>query len=138
MSEKDGRATVARVSTAQETDLATRFLDALARRDFALLAATFAGDAVLRGLMPSRIREEHGSEAIADRFRSWFGENEDFRLLDSDVGHFADVVRIRWRVRGVDPELGPCVTEQTAYAELGDSGIARMNLVCSGNRPLQA
>ena len=48
-----------------------------------------------------------------------------------------DVVRIRWRVAGVDPELGPCMTEQTAYAGLDDGRIAWMNLVCSGDPPLR-
>jgi hypothetical protein len=126
------------VSTAHATDVATRFLDALAQRDFASLAAAFADDAVLRGLVPSRLREEHGSVAIGERFRFWFGDTVEFRLVDSDIEELADVVRIRWRVSGVDPELGTCVTEQTAYAELGAHGIAWMNLVCSGDRPLPA
>ena len=126
------------MSTAQATDVATRFLEALAGRDFASLSAAFSDDAVLRGLVPGRLREEHGREAIADRFRFWFGDTAEFRLVDSHVEEVADLVRIRWRVAGVDPELGPCVTEQTAYAELGSHGIAWMSLVCSGDRPLPA
>lgn len=115
---------------------ATRFLEALAVRDFAALAATFADDAVLRGLVPGRLREEHGRAAVAERFRFWFGDTTEFALVDSEVEELADVVRIRWRVTGVDPEIGPCVAEQTAYVQLADEGIAWMNLVCSGDRPL--
>lgn len=126
------------MSTAQATDVATRFLDALARRDFGSLAAAFADDAVLRGLVPGRVREEHGGEAIAERFRFWFGDTVEFRLAESDVEDLADVVRVRWRITGVNPELGPCTTEQTAYAEVGESGFAWMNLVCSGDRRLSA
>lgn len=126
------------MSTAHTASLATRFLDALACRDFDSLAATFAQDAVLRGLVPGRLREEHGNEAIADRFRFWFGGTEDFALVESDAEELADVVRIRWQVAGLEPEIGPCVTEQTAYARLDDGAIAWMDLVCSGNRPLPA
>lgn len=124
------------MSTAQATGVATRFLEALGSRDFDALAATLAEDAVLRGLVPSRLREEHGRAAIAERFRFWFGDTAEFALVDADAEELADVVRIRWRVTGVDSEIGPCVTEQTAYVELGDEGIAWMNLVCSGDRPL--
>lgn len=123
------------MSTAQATDVATRFLEALGSRDFEALAATFADDTVLRGLVPGRLREEHGSAAAADRFRFWFGDTAEFALVDSGVEELADIVRISWRVTGVDPEIGPCVAEQTAYVELGDEGIAWMNLVCSGDRP---
>ena len=123
---------------AQATTAPARFLDALERRDFDALAATFASDAVLRGLMPDRVREEHGSRAVAERFRFWFGETSEFSLDETSLEELADVVRIRWRVRGTDPELGPCVTEQTAYVGLGESGIAWMNLVCSGDRSLPA
>jgi len=126
------------VSTAQSTDVATRFLEALGSRDFDALAATFADDAVLRGLVPGRLREEHGSAAVAERFRFWFGDTPEFALVDSSVEELADVVRIRWRVTGVDPELGRTVAEQTAYAELARGGIAWMNLVCSGDRLLPA
>jgi len=124
------------VSTAQATGVAARFLDALAQSDFDGLAETFAVDGRLRGLVPSALREAEGREAIAERFRIWNGDIDDFEVLDSEVADMEDVLRLRWRVRGVDPDDGLSVYEQTAYASVGRDGIAWMNLVCSGPRPL--
>ena len=119
--------------TAQVTGVASRFLDALARRDFDDLAATFKEDGRLRGLVPSTLRELEGREAVAERFRIW-NDGEEWELLDSSVEEFADLVRIRWQVASTDPGLGRMVFEQTAYAEIDTDGIAWMNLVCSGER----
>lgn len=122
----------------QATDVAARFLDALERRDFDAIAATFANDGRLRGLVPPGLREADDHDAIAERFRIWFGETEDFALVDSSAEALADVVKIRWRVAGTQPEIGRFVLEQTAYARAGDGGFEWMNLVCSGHRPVVA
>ena len=132
------RATVVGVSAAHATDVAAEFLDALALRDFDGLAGTFAEDGKLRGLVPSALREAEGREAIAERFRIWNGELADFEVLDSEIAEVEDVLRLRWRVRGVDADDGLSAYEQTAYASVGPDGIAWMNLVCSGSRPLEA
>lgn len=123
------------MSTVQSTDVAARFLEALARRDFVALAETFNEDGRLRGLVPSAVREEEGRAAIAERFELWNGSREDFELLDSEVAAMQDVVRLRWRARGVDPDDGLSVYEQSAYAKIEGEGFAWMNLVCSGDRP---
>lgn len=123
------------MSSVQSTDVAVRFLDALARRDFVALAETFNEDGRLRGLVPSAVREERGRVAIAGRFEFWNGSREDFELLDSEIAEMQDVVRLRWRARGIDPDDGPSLYEQTAYARIEGEGFAWMNLVCSGDRP---
>jgi SnoaL-like domain len=122
------------VTTVHTTEVADRFVEALSRRDFAGLAATFAEDGRLRGLVPSALREAEGREAIAERFAIW-NDAEDWELLDSEIEPVADLVRIRWRVGSTEPDTGRAVFEQTAYAEIGDRGIIGMNLVCSGHRP---
>ena len=122
------------MTTVHTTEVADRFVEALSRRDFAGLAATFADDGRLRGLVPSALREAEGREAIAERFAIW-NDAEDWEFLESDVEPVADMVRIRWRVGSTEPDAGRVVFEQTAYAEIGDRGIIRMNLVCSGDRP---
>lgn len=126
------------MTTAKATGVAERFLDALAARDFDALAATFAEDARLRGLVPSALREAEGRDAIAQRFRIWNRDGEDYEVLESEVAEMEDVLRIRWQVRGSDPDDGLSTFEQTAYAGIEDDSIAWMNLVCSGTRPLEA
>jgi hypothetical protein len=121
------------VTTTQASDIAARFLEALSRRDFDGLAATFAPEGRLRGLVPSALREAEGRAAVAERFGLW-NDGDEWELLDSDVEDFADVLKLRWRVAATDPGQGRTVYEQTAYAEIGERGIAWMNLVCSGER----
>ena len=113
-----------------------RFLGALSSRDYDALAACFAADGTLRGIVPPGLREADGREAIVERFRMWTGDIEDYELADSDAAPFADLLRLRWAVTGVDPELGRTVYEQMAYAEVADGEIVAMRLACSGHRQL--
>jgi hypothetical protein len=122
------------VTTVHTTEVAERFLEALSRRDFAALGATFADDGRLRGLVPKALREAEGPDAVAERFAIW-NDGEDWELLGSEVEPVADLLRIRWRIGATDPELGRVIFEQIAYTEVGERGITRMNLVCSGERP---
>jgi peptidoglycan/xylan/chitin deacetylase (PgdA/CDA1 family) len=124
------------MTAVQARDVASGFLEALSRRDYDGLASRFKEDGRMRGLVPPGLREAEGREAIAERFRIWNDDAEDWELLEADSENMADVVRIRWRVASTDPELGRTVYEQTAYAEIDEGGIAWMNLVCSGERPI--
>jgi hypothetical protein len=128
------------MSTARASLVASRFLDALSRRDYDDLAATFRTNARLRGLVPSTLREAEGPGAIAERFRFWNGDadTDGWELLESDFEEFADVIKLHWRVAAIDPEDGRTVNEQTAYAEIDETGIVWMNLVCSGHRPARS
>ena len=121
------------MTTIHARDVASGFLEAFSRRDYDGIAATFVEDGRLRGLVPPGLREADGREAIAERFRIW-NDVEDWELLESDREDLADLVKLHWRVASTDPELGRTVYEQTAYAEIGEGGIAWMNLVCSGDR----
>jgi hypothetical protein len=117
-------------------DVGTRFLAALSTRDYDALATCFAADGALRGIVPPGLREADGRDAIVERFRLWTDDIDDYELADSDAAPFADLLRLRWVVQGVDPELGLNAYEQTAYAEVVDGEIVRMRLACSGHRPL--
>ncbi len=127
-----------REMTTTEVDIqvGARFLDALTSRDYDALGACFAVDGKLRGIVPPGLREALGREAIVERFRIWTEDISDYELAESDAAPFADLLRLRWAVRGVDPEVGLNVYEQTAYAEVVDGEIVRMRLACSGHRPL--
>jgi len=118
------------------TDVGTRFLEALSSRDYDALGACFAAEGTLRGVVPPGLREADGREAIVERFRIWTGDIADYEIVDSEAAPFADLLRLRWAVLGVDPEVGRNVYEQTAYAEVADGEIVAMRLACSGHRPL--
>jgi hypothetical protein len=122
--------------TESATDVGTRFLEALSSRDHDALGACFAADGTLRGIVPPGLREADGRDAIVARFRIWTDDIEEYEVADSEAAPFADLLRLRWAVQGVDPELGPTVYEQTAYAEITGGEIVRMRLACSGYRPL--
>jgi hypothetical protein len=112
-----------------------RFLDAVERRDFEALGACFAPGARLRALVPSRLREEEGPEAIAARFRFWFVDLDEFEVVESGAGRTADRTRFSYTLSGVKPELGPVVVEQRGYLDVDDGLISGLSLVCSGFCP---
>ena len=122
--------------TESATDVGTRFLEALSSRDYDALGACFAAEGTLRGVVPPGLREADGREAIVERFRLWTDDIEEYEIADSEATPFADLLRLRWAVQGVDPELGLNAYEQTAYAEIADGEIVQMRLACSGHRPL--
>ena len=122
-----------------DTAVAERFLEALTRRDYAGLGACFAPDGTLRSVVRPGWREDDGPDAISERFRIWTGDIDDYEVVESEAAPFADLLRLRWVVRGVDtstPGAGPSTFEQSAYAELDGGLITRMRLACSGDRPL--
>ena len=123
------------MATVASTGVAERFLHALEARDFDGIASCFAPNGRLRALVPTALREDEGSQAVAERFRYWLGDMTDFALSDTAVEEFVDRLHVRYRMRGVDPEDGPVTSEQHAYLTLEDDTITAMNLVCSGWRP---
>ena len=118
-------------------EIGARLLDALEARDYDALAACFAPDATLRAIVPHGLREADGPEAIVERFRIWTEDVADFALDAREVTLFADLVRLRWVVYGIDPDgdAMPTVFEQTAYAETEGGRITQLRIACSGNRP---
>ena len=123
------------MATVASTGVAERFLHALEARDFDGIASCFAPNGRLRALVPTALREDEGSQAVAERFRYWLGDMTDFALSDTAVEEFVDRLHIRYRMRGVDPEDGAVTSEQHAYLTLEGDTIIAMNLVCSGWRP---
>jgi hypothetical protein len=125
------------MATVASIPVAERFLQALEQRDFDGIASCFAPEGRLRALVPSALREDEGSVAVAARFRFWLGELSDFAVTDTATDTFVDRIHIRYRMRGIDPEDGAVTCEQQAYLTLEDGTIAAMSLVCSGWRPAQ-
>src|SRR6188508_1890525 len=117
------------MATVASTGVAERFLHALEARDFDGIASCFAPSGRLRALVPSALREDEGSQAVAERFRYWVGEMIDFAISDTAVDEFVDRVHVRYRMSGIDPEDGAVTCEQQAYLTLEDDAITAMNLV---------
>jgi hypothetical protein len=117
------------------TDVGDDLLDALRQRDFDRIGRCFGGGASFRALTPGPLREMSGSGEAAARYAYWFGELAEFTVLSADCTTVADRIRIRYHVRGRDPDKGWQETEHTAYARVEEGRIAAMTLTCSGFRP---
>jgi hypothetical protein len=117
---------------------AAAFLQGLADQDFAQLGGALAADARLRALLPKGLREWTGGEAVAGQFARWFGDTEDFELVEAALGDVGGRLQLRWRLRLRAERLGAgwFTVEQQAYADAGEDGrLARIDLVCTGYRP---
>jgi hypothetical protein len=113
-------------------------LEGLAAQDFARFGGALATEACMRALLPSGLWEWAGAEAIADRFARWFGNTENFELLEASVGEVGGRLHLQWRLRLRAERLGPgwFTVEQQAYADTDDAGrIAQLDLLCTGYRP---
>jgi hypothetical protein len=124
-------------SVVPEAAPAGLFLEGLAAQDFARLGGALAADACLRALLPSGLWEWAGADAIADRFARWFGDTEDFELVEAAVGEVGGRLHLHWRLRLQAERLGSgwFTVEQQAYADTADGGrIARLDLLCTGYR----
>ncbi len=118
--------------------LAGSFLEGLAAQDFARLGGALAADAYLRALLPSGLREWAGSDAIADRFAYWFGDTQEFDLVEATVGEVGGRLHLHWRLRLRAERLGAgwFTVEQQVYVDTDENGrIARLDLLCTGYRP---
>jgi hypothetical protein len=115
--------------------VAGTFLDALTAHDFEQLAEALAVDASLCALLPRGFREWRGATEICAQFEQWFGDIEQFEVVDASVGQVGALLQLTWRLRILAERLGddPMVVEQHVYAATGPSGrVERLSLLCSG------
>lgn len=114
------------------------FLEALANRDYGRMASTLGSGARFRAMLPPGPMDWEGAEEIAGVFSSWFGEAEDFELVDATVGEVGGRLHLSWRLRLRPAPFGIGegwhVIEQQAYADAGDT-IESLDLLCSGFHP---
>ena len=123
-------------SVGRVSGVVDRFLDAVGARDFDGIAACFDDDARMRALVPSRLRDETGPDAIAERYRFWLGGADTVELVDREHDLMVGSERVRYRLRIVHPHNGEQVMEQEGYATVNGDRITALNLVCSGFLPL--
>ena len=85
-------------AAAPQFTLAGSFLEGLAVQDFARLGDVLAADARLRALLPSGLREWTGAQAIVGRFAGWFGDTEDFDLVEAIIGEVGGRLHLHWQI----------------------------------------
>jgi hypothetical protein len=114
------------------------FLEALANRDFERLAETLAPQVRFRAMLPPGPMDWEGADTVSGVFGSWFGEAEEFELIDATVGEVSGRLHLSWRLRVRPAPFGIGdgwhVIEQHAYAEAAET-IDTLDLLCSGFRP---
>jgi hypothetical protein len=114
------------------------FLEALARRDYGRLAATFAPDVRLRAMLPPGPMNWEGPDTVSGVFSSWFGEATEFEVVDAAVGEVGGRLHLSWRLRLRPAPFGIGdgwhVIEQQAYVDAADT-VASIDLLCSGFHP---
>jgi hypothetical protein len=120
------------------TDQGTRFIAALADRDFSQLADTLTRDVQIRALIPPGLVEISGAEAAAAKFSSWFGDAEEFELVRSGTDAFADRGHVFYQLRVKKPGGAPKLLEQHLLCAFEGDQVRAFDLVCSGFRPDEA
>lgn len=115
--------------------MSTAFLEALTSRDFEGVEASLAPDVRFRGLLPGGLRELQGAAAVTGQLRTWFEKPDVFEVERSDSEDVAGRLQIAYRFRLHD-ENGWRVIEQQAFCDVDDGRIWRLDLVCSGFRPI--
>jgi hypothetical protein len=123
------------VAEGPELAAARAFLAGLVAQDFTAVTGALAADVRVRALLPGGLWERTGADAVATRFAAWFGDTEQFDVLEATVGEVGPRLQLRWRFRLRAPRLGPggFVVEQVAYADVdGHARISRLDLLCTG------
>lgn len=119
-------------------EAAGRFIDGFAARDLDVVAGTLAVDVRFRALLPRRVLDLAGREAFRATLDMWFGNANDWELVEAVLGEVGGRIHLRWRLRLTKPDLGPgtFVVEQQVYADAGSDGTLRdVALLCTGFRP---
>jgi hypothetical protein len=113
------------------------FLEALADRDYRRLASTLGPQVRFRAMLPPGPMGWEGADEVSGVFSSWFGEAEDFEVVDATVGEVGGRLHLSWRLRLRPAPFGIGegwhVIEQQAYADAGEQ-IESIDLLCSGFR----
>lgn len=119
-------------------DLGHRFVAAIVAHDWDGVAACFAPEAEFRAVVPNAqhpFRELSGGAAAA-QIRKWFGDADVTELVEGGVDAIADRLCIRYRIHEHEPD-GWYDVEQVAFVTPGEGGFGKMNLLCSGFRPVE-
>ena len=127
----------AKTPTATGWSVGGLLLEALAARDFTRMSDCFEPAASMRALLPPGLVKCQGATQIVENVRSWFGDAEEFEVLDGTIGEVGGRLHVAWRLRLRPKPWGDDawhVIEQQAYLQAGEH-IDAIDLLCSGFQP---
>jgi hypothetical protein len=113
--------------------VATEFLDALARQDWAAAHSLLDHSVSFRVLTPRALREADDDNSAIAWLARWFGDADELTTLRSKVSTMRDRVSLSYRFRLHKDRW--YVIEQQGYADVVNGKITNLNLVCSGLCP---
>jgi hypothetical protein len=118
-------------------DIVEQLIEALAAQDFERVEHCFAPDVDFHAVVPGTgsFRERAGAAEAASQLRLWFGDADPLELLEHSVEPVADKLRLSYRFAAFEDEQWH-VVDQQAYAIVGERGIEKLDLLCSGFRPV--
>jgi hypothetical protein len=118
-------------------DPARELVTAIAAQDWQRLRESLADDVDFHAVVPGTgsFREQHGADATVTQIRAWFGDSEPLELLLSEIEPIVDRVHIMYRLAAFE-EGSWHLVQQHAYARIEEGRIAKLDLVCSGFRPV--
>jgi len=119
----------------KSTALCKDFIAALTAQDFETLERLFQPQLRFRALVPHRICEGQTAGEATDWLQRWFGDADEFQMLQSAVAQVFDRLYLSYRLRVHDVIHGWRVIEQHAYLDVQGNHIADLWLLCSGFRP---
>lgn len=121
------------------TDAGTTFVRGLAAKDRAALLEVLSPTVDFRGMTPGGFWEATSASSAVDDvlLGHWFEDHDQIdEIVELTTGRHVDRHRVDYllRVRSRDD---PCLVEQRGYFDLDDDGrIVKLNLICSGFRPV--
>jgi SnoaL-like domain len=121
--------------------LAQEFVDALAAQDWQRVEACFAPDARLLAAVPNDanpLRDRSGPADATSQLAAWFADGDPLELETSTVEQMiGGKVHIAYRFRSFEAGAWH-VVEQQGFCQIGNEGIERLHLTCSGLYRLDA
>jgi hypothetical protein len=123
--------------TARGSSVGSLLLEALAARDFTRMSDCFEPAATMRALLPPGLVECVGATQIVENIRGWFGQAEEFEVLDRTISEVGGRLHVSWRLRLHPTPWGDDawhVIEQHTFLQAGEH-IDSIDLMCSGFQP---
>jgi SnoaL-like domain len=123
-----------RVESGPDTAPVEAYVAAVVAQDRDAIAAVFDEAAQVRAVVPRGFREADGPTAAAALIYGWFGAAE-LTELAREVETIGDRVHLRYRFHAVE-DGRTSVVEQHGFADVADGRIVKLQLLCSGFRPV--